>query len=475
MNAVLSLEGRVEHKAPIPNDRIDSAMAELSNDPGALFERDVLDSLQQLRRNDPARFARIRSEAKASKAVAMAEFDRLTTSSADVKAGGEMFTDVEPWPDPVDGAELLDGMVDALGCYVIADITTLQAAAIWAVHTWLIDLLTVSPIANITAPEMRCGKTVMLTAIGKLSYRPMQVSSILPAALFRSIEAWQPTLLIDEVDTFLGENEEARGVINSGFTRDSAFVVRCVGDDHTPTKFSTWGAKALCGIGKIANTLADRSIPLRLRRKTAGESADNLRHADEAVWMELRAKIARFASDHGARIALARPVPISGLGDRANDCWEPLVAIAEAAGGEWPKRARHAATVLQGLEADAPTIGQQLLSDINLAFGTRGRMSTSDLLTALAVDEESPWATWNRGKPFNARQLSTRLSEFGIRPNTTLLAGAISGCLCSVLARSAPYEIGNTVTTQQWQGFQRLLMRNTPAGYYRRTWYRTSQ
>ncbi|MBN0430718.1 hypothetical protein JTM52_36020, partial [Pseudomonas aeruginosa] len=95
-------------------------------------------------------------------------------------------------------------------------------------------------------------------------YRPMQVSNIAPAALYRAIELWSPTLLIDEVDAFLAAYDDARGILNAGFTRDSASVIRCVGDDHMPTRFNVWGAKALCGIGKIADTLADRSIPLRL-------------------------------------------------------------------------------------------------------------------------------------------------------------------------------------------------------------------
>ncbi|MBN0574116.1 hypothetical protein JTM30_35060, partial [Pseudomonas aeruginosa] len=158
---------------------------------------------------------------------------------------------------------LLDDVTHALARHVIADKETLRAAALWAAFTWLVDVVQVAPIANITAPEKRCGKSILLTALGKLANRPLQVSNIAPAALYRSIELWAPTLLIDEVDAFLAAYDDARGILNAGFTRDSASVIRCVGDDHMPTRFNVWGAKALCGIGKIADTLADRSIPLR--------------------------------------------------------------------------------------------------------------------------------------------------------------------------------------------------------------------
>lgn len=407
-------------------DPIDAALERVADDPGAVFEPTVLSALCRIRVDDHARFARIRAAVKEARTVSMVEFDRLTTARDNDDDGGAMFAEVEPWPDPVDGAALLRDIVATLQRHVIADQSTFYAAALWCVHTWVLDAMTVSPIANITAPEMRCGKSVLLTALSRLSFRPLQVANIAPAALFRAIEAWTPTLLIDEVDSFLRENEEARGIINSGFTRDSAFVIRCAGDDHTPTKYSTWGAKALCGIGKIAETLADRSVPLRLRRKTPAESVQNIRRSDPAHWAALCARTARWADDHRDALARSRPAPVDGLNDRANDCWEPLLAIADEVGDEWPKCARLAAMVLHGMDADAPSIGAQLLADIREAFGRRDRMFTAELLAALVADDESPWPTWNRGKPMSARQLSARLAEFGIRPNTIRHAGNVA-------------------------------------------------
>ncbi|MEP9318177.1 DUF3631 domain-containing protein [Pseudomonas sp. LABIM340] len=402
---------------------IQEAIHNLSEDAGALYAPAVLEELRSMRSKDPAAFARLRIQVKETKMLSMAEFDRLTVSAeseAGAAAGQSIFTDVEPWSKPVDGAELLDDVTQALARHVIAEKETLRAAALWATFTWLVDVVQIAPIANITAPEKRCGKSVLLTALGKLVNRPLQVSNIGPAALFRSIELWSPTLLIDEVDAFLAAHEDARGILNAGFTRDSAVVIRCVGDDHIPTPFNVWGAKALCGIGRIADTLADRSVPLRLRRRTPGESVENLRHSDPALWEQLRSRLARFALDYSEAIGKARPKPIEGLNDRANDSWEPLLAIADQAGAHWPKSARTAAIALHGLEGDAPSVGVELLGDVKAAFDAKKatKLFSAELLEYLIADEEAPWSTWNRGKAMSPRQLSAKLADFGVKSGT---------------------------------------------------------
>ncbi|MFR0691639.1 DUF3631 domain-containing protein [Enterobacterales bacterium AE_CKDN230030158-1A_HGKHYDSX7] len=402
---------------------IQEAIHNLSEDAGALYAPAVLEELRSMRSKDPAAFARLRIQVKETKMLSMAEFDRLTVSAeseAGTAAGQSIFADVEPWSKPVDGAELLDDVTQALARHVIAEKETLRAAALWATFTWLVDVVQIAPIANITAPEKRCGKSVLLTALGKLVNRPLQVSNIGPAALFRSIELWSPTLLIDEVDAFLAAHEDARGILNAGFTRDSAVVIRCVGDDHIPTPFNVWGAKALCGIGRIADTLADRSVPLRLRRRTPGESVENLRHSDPALWEQLRSRLARFALDNSEAIGKARPKPIEGLNDRANDSWEPLLAIADQAGAHWPKSARTAAIALHGLEGDAPSVGVELLGDVKAAFDAKKatKLFSAELLEYLIADEEAPWSTWNRGKAMSPRQLSAKLADFGVKSGT---------------------------------------------------------
>lgn len=406
-----------------PKSPVQEALHNLSSDAGALYAPAILEQLRTMRGKDPGAFARLRVQVKETKMLSMAEFDRLTATDPDTQdvAHAGIFAEVEPCPDPVEGSDLLDDIAFALARYVIADKETIRAAALWSAFTWLVDVVQIAPIANITAPEKRCGKSILLTALGKLASRPLQVSNIAPAALFRSIELWAPTLLIDEVDAFLAAHDDARGILNAGFTRDSAIVIRCVGDDHMPTPFNVWGAKALCGIGKIADTLADRSVPLRLRRRTPGENVDSLRHSDPALWENLRCRLARFAMDSADAISKARPTPIPGLNDRANDAWEPLLAIADLAGDHWPKSARNAAMALHGLEGESPSIGAELLADVKAVFDTKkaGKVFSADLLEALIADEEAPWAAWNRGKPITIRQLSAKLADFGIKSKDT--------------------------------------------------------
>lgn len=414
------LAAREEAAFPNP-DLIELALGRLPSDPGAIFEADVLAALVDVRKVDPARYQRVRAAAKVARA-GVGELDKLTSPKDD---GGslEVFAEVEPWPEPVNGAALLTDLQAIIAAHVIADPPTIRAASLWIVHTYCMDVLTVSPLAHISAPEMRCGKTVLLTAMMRLVYRPLPVSSITPSAIFRSVELWAPTLGIDEADAFLKDNEEARGLINSGLYREGASVIRCVGDDHTPTKFSTWTPKILCGIGKLAGTIEDRSIPLRMRRKVNGESAANIRRSDPLPWLDLQARITRWAADHRHSIATARPAPAHGLGDRAQDCWEPLLSIADLAGSEWPGLARAAALALHGVEEDTPSINVELLRDIETAFKERraSRLATTELLNILTHDEEAPWATWNRGNPMRPRQLAQRLSEFGIKSKTTRL------------------------------------------------------
>jgi len=331
-----------------------------------------------------------------------------------------MFPTVELWHEPVEGATLLNDLIATIQRFIICEHETAVAAALWCAFTWLVDFVQVAPLAVITAPEKRCGKSQLLSLIGMLSRRPLVASNISPAATFRVIEAHGPTLLIDEADSFFKENEELRGVINSGHTRQSAYVIRTVGDDHEPRQFSTWGAKAISGIGHLAETIMDRAVILELRRKLPSESVQRLRHAPPGLFDEMASKLARFADDAGPSIERARPALPEALNDRAQDNWEPLLAIADYAGGEWPKIARQAALKLSGAEQEATSIGAELLADIHEAFETKrvDRISTAALIASLVDDDEKPWGTYNRGKPISPRQLARKLDGYGIKSKT---------------------------------------------------------
>lgn len=330
------------------------------------------------------------------------------------------FDEPDPWPDPVDPGQLLTDISATIRRFIVCTDEASHAAALWSAMTWFMEVVQVAPLAVITAPEKRCGKSQLLFILGRLSARALTASSISPAALYRAIDAWQPTLLIDEADAFMKDNEELRGIINSGHTRESAYVIRTVGDNFTPTKFNTWGAKALAGIGHVADTIMDRSVVLELRRKLPHEEVDRLRYAEPGMFGTLRSKLARMAADCSERVRLARPSLPACLNDRAQDNWEPLLAIATVAGGRWPEIGTRAAIKLSGSESPAQTIGVELLEDIKEVFEAKevDRISTADLIRALCDDDENAWPTYNRGNPITPRQLANKLKGYGIASTT---------------------------------------------------------
>lgn len=373
------------------------------------------------------------------------------------------FDTVTPWPEQVQLEQLLNDIASTIRRFIVCTQEVANTVALWAAMTWFMDVIHVAPLALITAPEKRCGKTQLLTILSYLCARAVAVSSISPAALYRTIEAWNPALMIDEADAFMRENEELRGIINSGHTRNTAFVIRTTGESFTPTRFSTWGAKAIAGIGHLADTLMDRSIILELRRKLPTEQVERLRYAEPTLFHDLRAKLARFAEDSREDVRLARPELPESLDDRQQDNWEPLLAIAQVAGGEWPGKALKAALVLSGTESIAQTIGTELLADIRTIFENRhaDRISSADLITALCDDDEAPWCSYNRGKPISPRQIAKRLREYGITSSTVRFSGTTAkGYLLSDFAeafsRYLPAALSVCVTASQQRNNSKL-------------------
>jgi putative DNA primase/helicase len=343
------------------------------------------------------------------------EARRAATGVADNNS--VVFPEADPWDAEIIPAVLLDEIRETILRFIVCEPEAAVAVALWIFFTWVIDRVDVAPLLVITAPEKRCGKSQLISLVGHLSFRPLPASNISSAAVFRVVEAHSPTLLLDEADTFMNENEELRGVINSGHTRESAFVIRTVGDDHEPKRFSTWGAKAIAGIGRLPETTRDRAVVVELKRKLPSEKTDRLRHADRGQFERHRRMLARFAKDNGAAIEAARPDLPEALNDRAQDNWEPLLAIADRAGGRWPAAARSAALKLSGAAHEATSSSAELLSDIRAVFDAMAdeKISTAELLRGLIGKEESPWATYHAGKPMTARNLAKRLGEYSIK------------------------------------------------------------
>jgi putative DNA primase/helicase len=418
IEAALLSENAAKCDPPLPDDEVRTIAQSAGRYSAGNDDEEIIRRLAAM---TPLEYDRNRKDAAKRLGVRPATLDAMVTAMRKGDSDGGMdFPDVEPWPSPIDPAALLTEIAATLRRFIVCHPETADAVSLWVAMTWFMDAVQIAPLAVITAPEKRCGKSQMLALIGKLSYRPLAASNISPAALFRAVDVWRPTLLIDETDAFLRDNEELRGIINAGHTRDSAYVVRVVGEDFKPTRFSVWGAKALAGIGHLADTLMDRAILLELRRKLPHETVDRLRHAEPELFQGLAAKLARFAEDYRDEVRRARPELPDSLNDRAQDNWEPLLAIADVAGSDWPARGRRAALKLSGTDSPSMSTGTELLADIQEVFESLrvDRISTARLIEELCKDDERPWATYNRGKPITPRQVSKRLGEYGITSTT---------------------------------------------------------
>jgi putative DNA primase/helicase len=241
-------------------------------------------------------------------------------------------------------------------------------------------------------------------------------------AIYRSVDTEQPTLVLDEVGWVLDPKDERQGILCGGFERNG-FVEVCEGEGMSITTrlFSTFCPKAFGLIGQLTATLTDRSIVIPMRRKMPTEKAERLRRRDTEEHGQLRRQCLRWATDNAEALAQMAPPALPSLNDRANDLWEPLLAIADRAGGAWSERARTAALALSGGGAAGDdTQGVELLVDINRAFDASGlaEIPTKALIAALCADTERPWAAYFKGEGITDRQLAKLLKPFGIVSTT---------------------------------------------------------
>ena len=390
-------------------------------------------------------YERVRNDEAARLGIRVSLLDKLVRnargSEPDDRLQGSRieWNDSEPWPEPVDGAALLTDIVELIRRYVDMPDEKAAAVALWTVHTFLHGRLDLSTFLVVTSATKRCGKTLLMEVAGALVFRPQPVSGrITPAALFRLVERYEPTLLLDEADTYLGDDPDLRGIVNGSQRREMAFVIRTVGEDYEPRRFGTWCPKVISGIGDLPDTVADRSITIKLERRAPSAGEIPLwRDRDKASIEELRRKLARWTDDNvdavlECRNAVAFP---SGLHDRARDAWEVPLAIGEVAGGNWAGSTGRAYRACQAVSAEVdPETGarEMLLADIHAVFKGAGdpeRLPTGkpgddydpkapSILPALIAMERRPWAEWSRGRPLTPRALANLLRGFGISPGT---------------------------------------------------------
>ncbi|MGY5133481.1 DUF3631 domain-containing protein [Streptomyces nigrescens] len=325
-----------------------------------------------------------------------------------------------------EGADLLGELRSAIETFVVLPHRqALDAVTLWVAATHLQPAWQHAPRLAVVGPAKRCGKSRLLDVLHETVRDPFITVNSTPAAIFRSITANPPTLLVDEADTIFGspkvaeKNEEMRGLLNSGHHRNRP-TTRVAGNDHQPTKFRTFAMAALAGIGDLPDTIMDRSVVIRMRRRAPGESVRSYRsRRDTPALNALRQRLAAWLGPHLEEAADSEPVmPVE---DRAADTWEPLIVVADLAGGPWPAWARTACQTMtayeQGQEEDHGGLKIRILTDIRQVFASYGNpdaLPTESLLAALRADSEGPWAEYGNGG-LSARGLQLLLADYQIR------------------------------------------------------------
>jgi hypothetical protein len=334
--------------------------------------------------------------------------------------GGVSADEIDFGDDP-ELLAVLNEVVSFVSRYVVMTAEQADTFALWVEHSHCVDAFELSPYLAISSAEKRSGKTTVMKVLGLLAARPWRVVTPSEAVVYRKIDRDHPTVLLDEYDTVFKDRdyEPLRALLNAG-NEPGTTVPRCGGANRDQLiDFEIYCAKALAGIGKLPDTIADRTIEIRLKRKKAGEEVERFRRriAREAA-EPVRQLLVTIAERHADALAEARPEIPEALDDRAADEWEPLLSIADAAGGDWPARARRAALALSGGDArDDDSSGVDLLRDIRGIFDRREaeRLTSSALCEDLHEIEESPWGEWY-GKPLTTRGMAKILARYEIEP-----------------------------------------------------------
>ncbi len=336
------------------------------------------------------------------------------------------------------GESLLTDVYGFLGRFVAYPSEEAHIAhTLWVAHAHGMDAWETTPRLAFLSPEPASGKTRALEITELLVPNPVLAINVTPTYLFRKVgdDEGKPTILFDEIDTVFGpkakDNEEIRGLLNAGHRRGS-YAGRCLvkGKTVETEEIPAFSAVALAGLGGLPDTILSRSVIVRMKRRAPGEYVEPYRVRDHSPEGEaLRERLAQWVASQLSALRDARPVMPEGIEDRDADVWEPLLAIADAAGGDWPGRARVAAVALVAdSKRDTPSLGVRLLKDIRAVFGdSTESISTSELIEGLVAIDEAPWRDL-RGGPLNARGLSQRLSQYqiasrNIRNDGTVLKG----------------------------------------------------
>ncbi|GAA5025330.1 DUF3631 domain-containing protein [Terrabacter aeriphilus] len=301
------------------------------------------------------------------------------------------------------------------------------AVALWVATTHVLPAFDYAPRLVARSAEKRSGESRLVEVVAGLVHSPLRTVNVSAPYIFRSLGVdHPPTILLDEADALFGtkvkaeQNEDLRGLLNAGHQRGLTYG-RCEGPNRVPTDFPTFAMALVAGIGSMPDTIEDRAVVLAMRRRKDSEVVSSFRQKRDGPGLEtLRDRLHDWGEEAVSQLEGAEPTMPPGVDDRAADTWEPLLAVADCVGGDWPDRARAAAThfVLATEDDDqAQSIGVQLLADIRRVFEKfdDSEISSHRLVHALEDDDAAPWGDMN----LNPSKLGRHLARYGIRTGHT--------------------------------------------------------
>lgn len=319
--------------------------------------------------------------------------------------------------------------------YVVVTDEQLMVIGLWIIHTHCFDEFEQTPYLSITSPEPQCGKSRLLEVMELVCRKALTMVIPSEAVLYRTVHLKAPTLLLDEIDTIFNPRsqdkyEGHRAMLNSGH-RKSAVVPRCTQGGADLINFRVFCPKAIAGIGTLPKTVADRSIPIRMKRRSKDEEVDRFYYRDAKADADaLEQRIAAWVDKHKEGFGDVHPPMPVELSDRMQDGCEPLVVIADALG--YSAEARAALVIVLNPEErmdSEDTMRVRLLRDLKAVFGSHEMpraLTTERILGDLMLMSESPWITYF-GHGLDARDLATLLGHYGVRPTTIRPAGRRNG------------------------------------------------
>jgi len=310
------------------------------------------------------------------------------------------------------------------------------AVALWVLHVYTFEAASTTPYLRISSAAPESGKSRLLEALLLLlgDDRAVKAASLTASTVFRAREDRPLAFLLDEVDALAKRKDDAAreivAIVNDAYRR-GATALRSVprGNGFVTKRFPIFGPTALAGLSRLADTTESRCIPIVLERKPSGSMEDFMLQLVEPEGIALRERLASAVTDELVEVLrTARPNldQLRLLRDRIREVWWPLIVLADAAGGDWPVRARTAALALHGARPESDTSEQILLLEhVRAAFDedASDRLPTALLLRHLVANEEGPWGRWwgaeverDTAPRAAATDLARKLRPFGIRP-----------------------------------------------------------